>query len=120
MNTGKYDVTVENGSLVFQKESIPLETIQEVSIDHRAFMCTTALLVFVIGCFACLYYMPSMIILVAGCVFIWLKVEYSRYIELKVKFKDGRVRKVLSCSFTERDILYSLYDRLKTQIPPKS
>ncbi len=120
MNSDKYNVTVENGCLVFPDESIPLETIEEITVDHRAFTCTAALLVFVAGCFACLYFAPELIILVAGCVFVWLKVEYSRYIELKIRFRDGRVKRMLSCSFTDRDSLYSLYDRLKKLVPPQS
>ena len=56
--------------------------------------------------------MPAYIILVAGCIFIWLKVEFSRYVELKIVFKDGKVKRMLSSSITERVALYRLYDRL--------
>ena len=55
---------------------------------------------------------PGFIILVAGCIFIWLKVEFSRYVELKVQFKDGSSRRMLSASITDRVGLYRLYDRL--------
>ena len=120
MNSDQYRVTVENGALVFPNESVPLDSIQEIMVDHRAFTCTAALLVFVIGCFACFYFAPELIILVAGCIFVWLKVEYSRYIELKIRFRDGHVKRMLSCSFTDREILYALYDRLKKQSPPQS
>lgn len=120
MNSDSYSVSVEDGFLVFRNERIPLDEIQEITIDHRAFTCTAALLVFILGCLACFYFLPSLIILVAGCVFVWLKVEYSRYIELKVKFRDGRCQRILCGSFAERDALYSLYDRLKKQVPSQS
>lgn len=120
MNSDKFHVTVENGFLVFPEERIPVDIIQEITVDHRAFTCTAALLVFVVGSLACLYWAPELIILVAGCVFVWLKVEYSRYIELKIRFRDGRIKRMLSCSFADREALYSLYDRLTKLIPPQS
>ena len=70
------------------------------------------MILFILGSLACLWYMPAYIILVAGCIFIWLKVEFSRYVELKIVFKDGKVKRMLSSSITERVALYRLYDRL--------
>lgn len=106
------EITVQDGVVAFPGRPVELKDIKAFQIDHRAFACTTAFLLFVLGSLACLYYMPGFIILVAGCVFIWLKVEFSRYVELKVIFKDGSVRRMLSASITDRIGLYRLYDRL--------
>ena len=93
-----------------------LGDVQSFQVDHRAFACTTAFILFVLGSLACLWYMPGFVILVAGCVFIWLRVEFSRYVELKVIYKDGSVRRVLSAAITDRVGLYRLYDRLVTAL----
>ena len=42
--------------------------------------------------------------------------EFSRYVELKVIYKDGSVRRVLSAAITDRVGLYRLYDRLVTAL----
>ena len=102
------EITVQDGVVHFPGRDIALKEVASFQVDHRAFACTTAFLLFVLGSLACLYYMPGFIILVAGCIFIWLKVEFSRYVELKVQFKDGSSRRMLS----DRVGLYRLYDRL--------
>ena len=106
------EITVQDGVVHFPGRNIALKEVASFQVDHRAFACTTAFLLFVLGSLACLYYMPGFIILVAGCIFIWLKVEFSRYVELKVQFKDGSSRRMLSASITDRVGLYRLYDRL--------
>ena len=106
------EITVENGVVNFPREQVELKDVKQFSVDHRAFTCTTAVILFILGSLACLWYMPANIILVAGCIFIWLKVEFSRYVELKIVFKDGKVKRMLSSSITERVALYRLYDRL--------
>ncbi len=106
------EITVQDGIVHFPGRPVALKDVESFQVDHRAFACTTAFLLFLLGSLACLYYMPGFIILVAGCVFIWLKVEFSRYVELKVVFKDGASRRMLSASITDRVGLYRLYDRL--------
>ena len=96
------EITIENGVVAFPGNPVNLCDVESFQVDHRAFACTTAFLLF----------LPGFIILVAGCIFIWLKVEFSRYVELKVVYKDGSVRRVLSAAITDRVGLYRLYDRL--------
>ena len=110
------EITIENGVIAFPGNPVNLGDVQSFQVDHRAFACTTAFILFVLGSLACLWYMPGFVILVAGCVFIWLKVEFSRYVELKVIYKDGSVRRVLSSAITDRVGLYRLYDRLVTAL----
>ena len=110
------EITIENGVIAFPGNPVNLGDVQSFQVDHRAFACTTAFILFVLGSLACLWYMPGFVILVAGCVFIWLKVEFSRYVELKVIYKDGSVRRVLSAAITDRVGLYRLYDRLVTAL----
>ena len=110
------EITIENGVIAFPGNPVNLGDVQSFQVDHRAFACTTAFILFVLGSLAGLWYMPGFVILVAGCVFIWLKVEFSRYVELKVIYKDGSVRRVLSAAITDRVGLYRLYDRLVTAL----
>ena len=110
------EITIENGVIACPGNPVNLGDVQSFQVDHRAFACTTAFILFVLGSLACLWYMPGFVILVAGCVFIWLKVEFSRYVELKVIYKDGSVRRVLSAAITDRVGLYRLYDRLVTAL----
>ena len=119
MKANKFHVKVENGTVFFPDESFPIDQIAGFEIDHRAFTCTAAFVVFLAGSIACMFYMPEMIVLVAGCFFVWLRLEYSRYVELKVRFKDGSIRRVLSCSFGEREYLYALDNSLKKHFPVK-
>lgn len=113
MKPNKFHIRIEGNSIIFPTESFERDRIDHFAIDHRAFMCTIAFAVFLGGSITSLLYAPEMVILVTGCFFVWLRVEYSRYVELKVYFRDGTVRRILSCSFGEREQLYALDDRLK-------
>lgn len=119
MKPNKFHIEISDDSIVFPGETFEISRIDHFEIDHRAFLCTLAFVIFLAGSAGCLFYAPEMIILVTGCFFVWLRVEYSRYVELKVCFKDGTVRRVLSCSFGEREQLYALDNRLKRLFPAK-
>ena len=119
MKPNKFHITISDDTIAFPRETFQISKIDHFEIDHRAFLCTIAFVVFMAGSIGCLFYAPEMIVLVTGCFFVWLRFEYSRYVELKVCFKDGTVRRILSCSFGEREQLYALDNRLKRLFPVK-
>ncbi len=110
------DIVVQDGKVIFSGSPIELKDIKEFQIDHRAFICTAVLFMFVLGSIVSLYCFPQIVILVAGCMFIWLKVEFSRYVELKMVFRDGTVKKMLSASIMDRSSIYTLYDSLNDEL----
>ena len=66
------EITVENGVVNFPREQVELKDVKQFSVDHRAFTCTTAAVLFLLLSLARPRHTTPPPILGARCIFLLL------------------------------------------------
>ncbi len=107
---------IAGDSLILPKRSIPLSAIQEAVVDFRVVTMVIVIMFMLISGGIVFTMFPSFTILAAGVFFVWLRVEYSRYIVLKIRNPEGKIEVLLSTSMANRNYIYAVVNTVNRRI----
>lgn len=105
-----YNFKITSHRLIARNETIPLDRIESVYVNHRVGRLASAFIVFILSWFT-LFFLNKYSYAVIGVCFAWIYIEYINYLELYIEI-DGKKRRIFTRGIAQSKYMYKLDDSL--------